>query len=104
MKEDGEFDAIIQSIRDISEKIINLAPNIPTEANIAIRNIDSNSFLVHFVASNLNIGVAEKQQVLANTNPRDRAVKVLELLTKELQILELKDEIQNKVRNDIDKQ
>jgi ATP-dependent Lon protease len=102
--EDGEFDAIIQSIRDISEKIINLAPNIPTEANIAIRNIDSNNFLVHFVASNLNIGVAEKQLILANIDPRDRAVKVLELLTKELQILELKDEIQNKVRTDIDKQ
>jgi len=102
--EDGEFDAIIHSIRDISEKIINLAPNIPTEANIAIRNIDSNNFLVHFVASNLNIGVAEKQMVLANVNPRDRAVKVLEMLTKELQILELKDEIQNKVRTDIDKQ
>lgn len=104
VNEDGEFDAIIQSIRDISEKIINLAPNIPTEANIAIRNIDSNSFLVHFVASNLNIGVAEKQAVLANINPRDRSVRVLELLTKELQILELKDEIQNKVRTDIDKQ
>ena len=102
--ENGEFQAITQSIRDISEKIINLAPNIPSEANIAIRNIDSASFLVHFVASNLNIGVAEKQGVLSNLNPSDRAVKVLELLTKELQILELKDEIQNRVRTDIDKQ
>ena len=102
--ENGEFQAITQSIRDISEKIINLAPNIPSEANIAIRNIDSASFLVHFVASNLNIGVAEKQGVLSNLNPSDRAVKVLELLTKELQILELKDEIQNRVRTDTDKQ
>lgn len=104
VKEDREYNAIIQSIRDIAEKIINLAPNIPTEANIAIRNIDSSNFLVHFVASNMNIGVAEKQQVLNNLNPKDRATLVLEHLTRELQILELKDEIQNKVRIDIDKQ
>lgn len=103
-REDREYNAIIQSIRDIAEKIINLAPNIPTEANIAIRNIDSSNFLVHFVASNMNIGVAEKQQVLNNLNPKDRATLVLEHLTRELQILELKDEIQNKVRIDIDKQ
>lgn len=102
--ENKEYEAIIQSIRDIAEKIINLAPNIPTEANIAIRNIDSSNFLVHFVASNLNISVVDKQAILNDLQPKERAEKVLEHLTRELQILELKDEIQNRVRTDMDKQ
>ena len=102
--DDREFTAIIQSIRDISQKIINLAPNIPSEANIAIRNIDSSNFLVHFVASNMQLGVPEKQNLLCTLNPKERATQVLEHLTRELQLLELKDEIQNKVRTDLDKQ
>lgn len=103
-REDKEYKAIIDSIREISQQIINLAPNIPSEAAIAIRNIDSNRFLVHFVASNLNISVAEKQAILETFSARDRANKVLEYVTRELQMLELKDQIQNRVRTDIDKQ
>lgn len=104
MKEDKEYKAIISSIKDISYNIINLAPNIPSEASIAIRNIDSSVFLVHFVASNLNVGVSEKQEILEMVNPKNRAQRILEHVTKELQMLELKDQIQNKVRTDIDKQ
>ena len=101
---DKEYKAIIDSIKDISYDIINLAPNIPSEASIAIKTIDSSVFLVHFVASNMNIAVAEKQEILEMLNPKVRAQKILEHITKELQMLELKDQIQNKVRTDIDKQ
>lgn len=103
-KEDKEYNAIIDSIKDISNRIVGLSSNIPSEAAIAIRNIDSSVFLIHFVASNLNITVPEKQQLLENLDPKTRAEKVLEYVTKELQMLELKDQIQNKVRTDIDKQ
>ena len=103
-KEDKEYKAIIDSIKDISNNIINLSPNIPSEASIAIRNIDSSVFLIHFVASNLNIPVGEKQEILESVSPKERAHRVLEHVTKELQMLELKDQIQNKVRTDIDKQ
>jgi len=103
-KEDKEYKALIESIREISQQIINLAPNIPSEAAVAIKNIDSSSFLIHFVASNLNISVSEKQLLLETKNAQKRAEKVLEYLTKELQMLELKDQIQNRVRTDIDKQ
>ena len=103
-EKDKEYKAIIDSIKDISYNIINLAPNIPSEASIAIKTIDSSVFLVHFVASNMNISVVEKQEILEMLNPKVRAQKILEHITKELQMLELKDQIQNKVRTDIDKQ
>lgn len=103
-KEDKEYKAIISSIKDISYNIINLAPNIPSEAAIAIKNIDSSVFLVHFVASNMNISVGEKQEVLEILHPKKRAEKILEHITKELQMLELKDQIQSRVRVDMDKQ
>jgi ATP-dependent Lon protease len=103
-EKDKEYKAIIDSIKDISYNIINLAPNIPSEASIAIKNIDSSVFLVHFVASNMNISVHEKQEVLELLNPKKRSEKILEHITKELQMLELKDQIQNRVRTDIDKQ
>lgn len=104
VKEDKEFKAIIDSIREISHQIINLAPHIPSEASLAIKNIDSSRFLLHFVGSNLNISVAEKQLLLETRNAKERAIMVLEHVTKELQMLELKDQIQNRVRTDIDKQ
>ena len=103
-KEDKEYKAIVSSIKDISYNIINLAPNIPSEAAIAIKNIDSSVFLVHFVASNMNISVGEKQEVLEIIHPKKRAEKILEHITKELQMLELKDQIQSRVRVDMDKQ
>lgn len=99
-----ELDVLIESIREVSQDIVNLSPNIPSEANIALKNIDSPSFLVHFVASNLNISLDEKQSILQISNLNERAQLVLTHVTKELQKLELKDQIQNKVRTDIDKQ
>ena len=103
-KEDKEFKALIDSVREVSQQIISLSPNIPSEAAIAIKNIDSSRFLMHFVASNLNISVAEKQQLLETTHAKERANLILEHLTHELQMVELKDQIQNRVRTDIDKQ
>jgi ATP-dependent Lon protease len=102
--EDQSFTALIQSIKDLSIQIIHQSPNIPTEASFAIRNIESPAFLVNFVSGNLNVTSTEKQKLLEMTEIRDRANKVLELLTKELQMLDLKNQIQSKVKIDLDKQ
>ncbi|MFN6048858.1 MAG: LON peptidase substrate-binding domain-containing protein, partial [Bacteroidota bacterium] len=103
-KESKEYKATIDSIRDISHKIINLSPQIPSEASVALRNIDSKTFLIHFVSSNLNISQSEKQTLLETLEPAVRATIVLTHVTQELQLLELKDQIQSKVRTDMDKQ
>ena len=84
--------------------IIQLSPNIPSEAGIAIRNIESTSFLINFISSNMNAEMTAKQQLLEVTNLRERANLVLEHLTLDLQMLELKNQIQSKVRVDLDKQ
>src|ERR1700761_8301249 len=104
VKEDKEFKAMISSIKDMAMSIIQLSPNIPSEAGIAIRNIESTSFLINFVASNMNADMAAKQLLLEMANLRDRANMVLEYLTQDLQMLELKNQIQTKVRVDLDKQ
>jgi len=101
---DQEFSAIIDSLKDISMQIIQSSPNIPSEASFAIRNIESPSFLINFISSNMNADVERKQMLLEMDDLKDRATKVLEHLTKELQMLELKNQIQSKVKTDIDKQ
>ncbi len=102
---DGEkFDALVDSIRDLALNIIKQSPNIPSEASIAIKNIESPSFLINFISSNMNASVDEKQGLLIVENLKERAQKVLGYLTKELQMLELKNDIQSKVRSDIDDQ
>ncbi|NTW34199.1 MAG: endopeptidase La, partial [Bacteroidetes bacterium] len=101
---DEKFDALISSIRDLAIQIIKLSPTIPSEAAFAIKNIESPSFLINFVSSNLNIEVVEKQKLLEISNLIERANLVLTLLTKEIQILELKNQIQSKVKVDLDKQ
>src|SRR6201986_609663 len=103
-KEDKEFKAMVSSIKDMAMNIIQLSPNIPSEAGIAIRNIESTSFLINFISSNMNADMAAKQKLLEVTNRRDMANMVLEHLTMELQLLELKNQIQTKVRVDLDKQ
>ncbi len=103
-KEDKEFKAMISSIKDMAMSIIQLSPNIPSEAGIAIRNIESTSFLINFIASNMNADMAAKQRLLEMASLRDRANMVLEYLTQDLQMLELKNQIQTKVRVDLDKQ
>jgi ATP-dependent Lon protease len=103
-KEDKEFKAMISSIKDMAMNIIQLSPNIPSEAGIAIRNIESTSFLINFISSNMNAEMSAKQHLLEVANLRDRVNLVLEHLTLDLQMLELKNQIQTKVRVDLDKQ
>ncbi|MEO0526115.1 MAG: endopeptidase La [Bacteroidota bacterium] len=99
-----EFLAIIDSIKDIALKIIRDNPNIPSEASFAIKNIQSNSFLINFVSSNLNLDVKEKQELLEIGNLKERALATLKYMNVELQKLELQKDIQSKVRNDMDQQ
>ena len=101
---DTEFGAIIDSIRDLAVKIIKENPNLPTEATFAIKNIQSNSFLVNFVSSNMNLDVTEKQELLNINNLKDRALSTLKKMDTELQRLELRNDIQSKVREDMDQQ
>jgi ATP-dependent Lon protease len=103
-KEDKEFKAMVSSIKDMAMNIIQLSPNIPSEAGIAIKNIESTSFLINFISSNMNADMAAKQRLLEVVNLRDRTKLVLEHLTLDLQMLELKNQIQSKVRIDLDKQ
>lgn len=101
---DDAFAALMESIKDLALKVINLNPNIPNEAGFAIKNIDSPSFLVNFVSSNLNTSHVEKQNLLDVADISLRAEKLLELLSKEVKMLELKNQIQDKVKSDLDKQ
>jgi ATP-dependent Lon protease len=101
---DKEFSAIIDSVRDVAIQIINENPNIPTEATFAVKNIESNSFLVNFVSSNMNLSVLEKQELLEVNNLKERALSTLKHMNVELQKLELKNDIQSKVRFDLDQQ
>ncbi|NCD68520.1 endopeptidase La [Mucilaginibacter agri] len=103
-KEDKEFKAMVSSIKDMAMSIVQMSPNIPTEAGIAIKNIESISFLINFISSNMNADMSVKQRMLETINLRERANQVLEHLTTELQMLELKNQIQTKVRVDLDKQ
>ncbi len=101
---DDKFEALIQSIKDLSIQIITKSPNLPSEASFAIKNIESPGFLIHFISSSLNITNAEKQQLLEVNDINKRANQVLSYLTKELQLLDLKHQIQSKVKVDLDKQ
>ena len=103
-KNDQEFSALVSSVKDLALRIIDESPNIPAEAAIAIKNIKNTSFIINFVASNMSISLSEKQALLEEVDLKKRAIKVLELLTKELQLLEMKNKIQSKVQTDLDKQ
>lgn len=99
-----EFKALISSIKELALQIIQLSPNLPSEAGIAIKNIESPTFLVNFISSNLALELAAKQDLLELKDFVKRAKLLLEHLTTEVQMLELKNQIQNKVRIDLDKQ
>ncbi|OAB78154.1 endopeptidase La [Cochleicola gelatinilyticus] len=103
-KENEEFNAIIDSIKELALTIIKDSPNIPSEAAFAIKNIESNSFLINFVSSNLNISVAEKQSLLEINDLKDRALETLKFMNVELQKLSLRNDIQSKVHSDINQQ
>ena len=103
-KINNKFTATIDAIRDIALKIIKENPNIPSEASFAIKNIHSSAFLINFVCSNMNISVKDKQDLLSSLNIENRALKCLKFLNVEYEKLALKNDIQSKVRNDLDQQ
>lgn len=99
-----EFQATIDSIKDLALQIIDINPALPSEASLAINNIESASFLINFISSNINLTLPEKQKLLEYDNLAERATEVLRLMGIELQKLELKHNIQSKVRQDMDQQ
>ncbi|QWX84702.1 endopeptidase La [Cellulophaga sp. HaHaR_3_176] len=99
-----EFNAIIESVKELALKIIKDNPNIPSDASFAIKNIQSNSFLINFVSSNLSVDVKTKQELLEIPSLQERALAMLKYMNVELQKLELKNDIQSKVRTDLDQQ
>ncbi len=103
-KKSQEMEALFSSIKENALEIIKNSPNIPSEASFAIGNIDSPTFLVNFICSNMNADVAKKQELLEELDLKKRSFMVLEHLTMENEVLRLRNEIQNKVRNDLDKQ
>ena len=103
-KGDKEFAALVESVKDVALQIIKDSPNIPSEASFAIKNIQSDSFLVNFVASNMNIDIKEKQKLLEQPNLEERTKTSLIHLNHEINMIQMKNEIQNKVRVDIDEQ
>ena len=99
-----DFAAYVANIKDLATEIIQLSPNIPSEASVILKNIESPSFLIHFVSSNLNTDIKEKQRLLSMNNIRERADLLMQLLQKELQFAELKNKVTNKTRAELDKQ
>lgn len=103
-KKSKEMDMMIKTIKDLALQIIRDSPNIPSEASFAIGNIDSPTFLVNFISSNMNADVSKKQEMLEELDMEKRVIKVLEHLNLEIQMLEMRNEIQSKVRKDMDRQ
>ncbi len=103
-KEDTEMELVYRSIKDLALQIIQDSPNIPSEAAFAIGNIESQTFMVNFISSNMNADVKKKQEMLEELDFRKRAKMVMEHLTLESQVLEMRNEIHTKVRMDMDKQ
>ena len=103
-KKESEFKLTVESIKETAIKIINENQNIPSEASFAIKNIQSDSFLINFVSSNMNLTVNDKQKILSSKNISERALLCLKYINLEYQKLELKNDIQSRVRNDLDQQ
>lgn len=104
MPKDKDFEAHVSNIKELAAQIIQLSPNIPSEASIILKNIENPSFLIHFVSGNLNCELKEKQALLQTQDIRKRAEELLILLERELQFAELKNQVTNKTRTEIDKQ
>ncbi len=103
-KKDHEFEAIVGSLKDLSLKIIKFSSNIPPETSFAVKNIESSSFLINFISSNSDIRMSEKQHLLETNNLKKRATSLLQYLAREVQMLELKHDIQTRVKIDMDQQ
>jgi len=99
-----ELNAMISAIRDSAKKIIELSPTIPSEAVVMLQNIKKSAFLLNFIASNLNIAVEDKQSILEENDPMTKGRTILEKMEAELQMLEVKSQIELKVRGNIEKQ
>ncbi|MEZ4910742.1 MAG: endopeptidase La [Saprospiraceae bacterium] len=99
-----QFNAMISTIREYSQKIIELSPNIPTEAKLMVKNIKNKGFLINFIASNLNLTVEKKQEILETDDYIVKAENIIKIMNQELQLLQIKDQIENKVRGDLEKQ
>ena len=104
LKDDPDFNAMVSSIKDLAGQIVNLSPNLPSEAAIILKNIENPSFLIHFVSSNLNCDIKEKQRLLEISNIKARAELLMNLMQTELQYAELKNKLTNKTRAELDKQ
>ena len=104
LKGDADFEAMVGSIKDLAGQIVGLSPNLPSEAAIILKNIENPSFLIHFVSSNLNSDIKEKQRLLEISNIKARAELLMNLMQTELQYAELKNKVTNKTRNELDKQ
>jgi ATP-dependent Lon protease len=104
IKGDADFDAMVSSIKDLATQIINISPNLPSEAAIILKNIENPVFLIHFVSSNLNADIKEKQRLLVINNIKERAELLMNLMQTELQYTELKNKVTNKTRAELDKQ
>src|SRR5437868_320651 len=103
-KDDPDFEAMVSSIKDLAGQIVNLSPNLPSEAAIILKNIENPNFLIHFVSSNLNADIKEKQRLLEISNIKARAELLMNLMQTELQYAELKNKVTNKTRAELDKQ
>ncbi|RYY40391.1 MAG: endopeptidase La [Chitinophagaceae bacterium] len=101
---DPEFDAQVSHIKELASEIIQLSPNLPSEASVILRNIESPAFLINFVSSNLNTELKDKQRLLAQNDIRERAELLLGFLHTELQYVELRNKVTNKTRAELDKQ
>ncbi|MGC4103975.1 endopeptidase La [Ferruginibacter sp.] len=104
LKGDADFEAMVGSIKDLAGQIVGLSPNLPSEAAIILKNIENPSFLIHFVSSNLNSDIKEKQKLLEISNIKARAELLMNMMQTELQYAELKNKVTNKTRNELDKQ
>ncbi|WP_319229722.1 endopeptidase La [Draconibacterium orientale] len=103
-KDDNEFNAIVGSLKDLSIKVAQFSANVPPEATFAVKNIENSTFLINFICSNTDINVDDKQKLLEIESLKDRGVQAISFLVKEVQMLELKQDIQKKVKTDMDKQ
>ncbi len=103
-KGDADLEAIVGSIKDLAAQIIGLSPNLPSEAGIILKNIENPSFLIHFVSSNLNSDLKQKQKLLEISDLKERAELLMNLMHTELQYAELKNKVTNKTRAELDKQ
>lgn len=100
---ESKLDAYARTVKQLAAKVVELSPNLPNEASYAVQNIENVRFLLHFIASNLNIPASEKQAILETNTLQGRAERIVEHLSREIQVLELTKQIQTKVKMDMDK-